>query len=140
MIIDCHVHLMPKRVREDRSPFCERDAGFCAVYKSEKSRLASESDIIDYMDRSDIAKAVVFGFPWEDPTLIAVNNDEVWEFHERFPDRIIPFAVLSPDLDAAMVDEALRTLNGGFAGVGELAAYHDGWTRDNLARLDPVCR
>ncbi|MFH0823270.1 MAG: amidohydrolase family protein, partial [Pseudomonadota bacterium] len=47
---------------------------------------------------------------------------------------------LSPDLDAAMVDEALRTLNGGFAGVGELAAYHDGWTRDNLARLDPVCR
>jgi hypothetical protein len=138
MIIDCHVHLLPQRVRQDRSPFCGNDRAFGSLYSSEKAKLASETDIIDYLDRSGIDKAVVFGFPWEDPDLVRLNNDEIWAFHQRWPDRIVPFAVLSAGAPAHNPGEAQRTLDAGFAGIGELAVYHGGWTSSDFEALEPV--
>ncbi len=137
MVIDTHVHLLPNAVRKDRTPFCDSDAAFGAVYQSEKAKLASESDIIDYLDHSGIDKAVVFGFPWDDPQLVMTNNDEVWDFHDRFPSRILPFAVLPPCGGEAARREAERTLRSGFRGLGELAAYSGGWNLDNLELLAP---
>jgi uncharacterized protein len=138
MLIDCHVHLLPTKVREDRTPFCESDPAFGILYRSEKAKLASGTDIIDYLDRSGIDKAVVFGFPWADPELITRNNDEMWEFHQRHPDRIIPFAVLSPHGGKNAFDEAQRTVQGGFSGFGELAVYAGGWTKEGFDSLAPV--
>lgn len=137
MIIDCHVHLLPAKVRRNRSLFCERDEAFGEVYCSEKAKLVSEEEIIAYLDRSLIDKAVVFGFPWEDEDLVRENNDEVWAFHQRFPHRIIPFAVLSAGKRDAALHESARTLNGGFAGLGELAMYHGGWNLDDFEALSP---
>lgn len=137
MIIDCHVHLLPKAVRSDRTPFCATDHAFCALYSSSKARLASEADIIEYLDRSHIDKAVVFGFPWQDSQHVIRNNEEVWAFHDRFPDRIIPFAVLPASGGAALHREAERTLGAGFCGLGELAIYDGGWTGHNLEMLAP---
>ncbi len=137
MIIDSHVHLLPRKVRKNRSLFCESDEAFGAVYCSEKAKLVSEEEIIAYLDRSEIDRAVVFGFPWENEDLVRENNDEVWSFHQRFPDRIIPFAVLSAGKRDAALREAARTLNGGFSGLGELAMYHGGWTPDDFEALSP---
>jgi predicted TIM-barrel fold metal-dependent hydrolase len=138
MIIDCHVHLLPKKVRQDRTRFCKSDSGFGSVYDSDKAKFVSETDIIDYMDSSNIDKAIVFGFPWEKSDLIKENNDEVWDFHVRYPDRIIPFAVLSPMRDESPHREAARTLENGFAGVGELAMYHGGWSLADFEALQPT--
>jgi uncharacterized protein len=138
MIIDCHVHLLPQRVRQDRSPYCGNDKAFGSLYRSEKAKLASETDIIDYLDRSGIDKAVVFGFPWEDLDLVRLNNDEVWAFHQRWPDRIVPFAVLSAVAAHLNPREAERTLDAGFAGIGELAVYHGGWSAADFEALEPT--
>lgn len=138
MIVDCHVHLLPRRVQSDRNPFCLTDAAFGSVYRSEKAKLASEADIIDYLDRSGIDKAVVFGFPWEDPALVTENNEEVWDFYQRNPTRIIPFAVLSPNGPDPAFREATRAVAGGFKGFGELAAYAHGWQTAELEALVPV--
>lgn len=137
MIIDCHVHLMPKRVREDRSPFCAADPGFNSIYNSDKARMVDEAGIIRYMDESGIDMAVVFGFPWESSENIERNNDEVWEFHQRYPDRIAPFAVLSPLHAQQPEREAERTLLQGFRGIGELAMYHGGWSPSDFEALKP---
>jgi uncharacterized protein len=138
MIIDSHIHLLPKRVRWNREHFCKDDPAFGAVFCSPKARMATEQQIIDYLDEGQIDKAVVFGFPWEDRKLIKVNNDEVWDFHDRFPDRIIPFAVLSPRAEDSTYREADRALNNGFAGIGELAMYHGGWSLSDFEALHPV--
>lgn len=138
MIVDCHVHLLPRRVQSDRNPFCLSDAAFGSVYRSEKAKLASEADIIDYLDRSGIDKAVVFGFPWEDPDVVTENNEEVWDFYQRNPTRIIPFAVLSPKGPDPAFREATRALAGGFQGFGELASYAYGWQSAELEALGPV--
>ena len=137
MIIDCHVHLLPREVRTDRTSFCRSDLSFGAVYASEKARMTSENEIIEYLDRSYIDKAVVFGFPWEDHDLVAENNDAVWSFSQRWPDRVIPFAVLSPKGGEKAHRETERTLSAGFAGLGELATYHSGWDREAFEELGP---
>jgi uncharacterized protein len=136
MIIDSHVHLTPKRVREDRSSYCLSDRAFGELYSSPKARLAGETDIIAHLDRSGIDKAVVFGFPWTDPELIRINNDEVWNLYDRFPHRIIPFAVLCATGGDNAAEEAARTIGGGFSGLGELAVYDGGWNVAGLAAFD----
>jgi uncharacterized protein len=137
MIIDSHVHLMPKEVRKDRTPFCESDPAFSALYSSPKARIVSEEDIIEYLDTSRIEKAIVFGFPWENHDLVSRNNDDVWAFHQRFPDRIIPFAVLSTTGGDRAHIETERALRAGFAGIGELAMYHGGWSLADFEALSP---
>jgi uncharacterized protein len=137
MIVDSHVHLLPKRVRSDRTPFCQSDLAFGSIYSSEKAKLVSEDDIIAYLDASGIDQAVVFGFPWEDHDLVRENNDEIWEFHERHPDRVIPFAVLSTVGGERAYEEAFRTVTNGFAGIGELAMYHSGWSLEDFESLSP---
>lgn len=137
MVIDSHVHLLPRKVQVNRTPFCHRDQAFGSIYSSSKAKLVSESDIIQYLDRSGIDKAVVFGFPWEDANLIRQNNDEIWSFHQRHPDRIIPFAVLPSGNREAGLHEAAHALEAGFAGFGELAMYHGGWSFADFDALSP---
>ncbi len=137
MIIDSHIHLLPKAVRTDRSPYCDADPAFCQLYSSAKSKLASEEDIIAYLDASDIEYGVVFGFPWEDHDLVRQNNDEVWDFHQRYPHRIIPSAVLSTLGGDKSHSETERALAGGFAAIGELAMYHGGWSLADFEELSP---
>jgi predicted TIM-barrel fold metal-dependent hydrolase len=137
MIIDSHVHLLPRKVREERTPFCHGDRAFGALYSSTKARIVSEEEIIEYLDSSGIDRAVVFGFPWENHDVVRQNNDEIWEFHQKYSDRIIPFAVLSTSGGDRAYREAARTLNGGFAGLGELAMYHGGWSLADFEALSP---
>lgn len=135
--MDCHVHLLPREVQKDRSRYFERDFAFASIYSLPKARLASETQIIQYLDDSGIDRAVVFGFPWADPELVKQNNDEIWDFFQRNPSRIIPFAVLSPRGGEVAALEAQRTLSEGFAGIGELAMYHGGWSEADFEALTP---
>ena len=137
MITDSHVHLLPRKVQEDRAPFCRSDLAFGSIYSSGKAKVVSEGDIIRYLDDSGIDRAIVFGFPWEEHDLVSRNNDEIWEFHQRHPRRIVPFAVLSTKGGDEAYREAARTLNGGFGGIGELAMYHGGWSLSDFEALDP---
>ncbi|MGB6064933.1 MAG: amidohydrolase family protein [Desulfomonilaceae bacterium] len=137
MIVDAHVHLLPRKVQQDRTPFCHSDLAFGSIYSSGKAKVVSEADIIRYLDDSDIDLAIVFGFPWEQHDLVRQNNDEIWEFHHRYPHRIIPFAILSPMGGEGAHLEAERALDGGFAGIGELAMYHGGWSRADFEALSP---
>ncbi len=138
MIIDAHVHLMPKLVRDCREDFLAGEPAFAALYCSEKAKLADEEDILRYLDESEIDRAVVFGFPWQSHDLVRQNNEEIWDFHDRHPDRVIPFAVLAPKGRDLVEAEAARVIKAGFRGIGELAVYHGGWTLEGFETLDPV--
>jgi predicted TIM-barrel fold metal-dependent hydrolase len=140
MIIDSHVHLLPRRVQADRASFCRSDHAFASIYSSDKAKIVAEADILSYLDQSGIDKAVVFGFPWEDPDLVRENNDEVWAFHQRHTNRIIPFAVLSSGNRESALAEAIRAAEAGFRGFGELAMYGHGWQPADFEALGPTLR
>lgn len=135
MIVDCHVHLFHNRVISDRSWFISKDAAFGALYSSPKSKIATPSQIIRYMDEFSISKAVVFGFPWSEPELFRENNEAVLEFSAIYPDRIIPFATFGVNNPDAACAEAEKTLRHGFKGLGELSAYETGWDKESLRTL-----
>lgn len=137
MIIDCHTHLLPRQAQQDRSEYLRADPGFGSLYSSPKARIASSDDIIHYLDKSGVDRAIVFGFPWESYDTAKRNNDEVWEFHQRYPDRIIPFATFSLLGRDLAYKEADRTLSGGFAGLGELSMYGLGWNLADFVALNP---
>lgn len=135
MIVDCHIHLFQSEVVSDRSRFITADASFGALYSSPKSRIATPSQIIDYMDECSISKAVVFGFPWKNPEMFIENNEAVLEFSSKYPDRIIPFATFGLNDPEKALAEAQRTLGNGFMGLGELSMYEKGWDKSALSIL-----
>jgi len=137
MIIDCHTHLLPRHVREDRNDSIKTDPVFASLYSSPKSKIASTQDIMRHLDDSGIDKAVVFGFPWENYDVAKRNNDEIWEFYESQPDRIIPFATFSLVERDLAYKESNRTLSSGFSGLGELSMYNLGWNLADFEALKP---
>ena len=64
MIIDFHVHIFPQEVRENRAAFFSGEPAFESVYKPSKAKLIGFEELIRIMDREEIDKAVIFGFPW----------------------------------------------------------------------------
>ena len=51
MIIDFHTHVLPPRVKEDRSRYVERDNVFAQIYSGDKVKIATTEDILgpDYL-------------------------------------------------------------------------------------------
>lgn len=135
MIIDAHTHLFPDEVRKKRKDFCTRDEGFRLLYGGEKARLAGLQDLLETMDRENVDRSVVCGFPWKDPGLCREGNDYLLDGARKFPDRILPFICPSLHSLRQAKKELARCLSRGAKGIGELAFYHGGITAQEVRRL-----
>lgn len=122
MIIDFHTHVFPPEFREDRSLLFPREPAFQSLYDSVQARLAGVDELLAAMDEDRVQKAVIFGFPWEDPENFRRHNDHVLEAVARNRDRLIGFCAFSPASPEGP-KEAERCLEAGLSGVGELAVY-----------------
>jgi predicted TIM-barrel fold metal-dependent hydrolase len=94
------------------------------------------------MDRQGVDKSVIFGFPWKHSQTFVKHNDYVLEAVARYPQRLIGLCCLDP-FSRDAVTEALRCLEGGLAGIGELAFYQSGIDDEALEKLAPlmqICR
>lgn len=119
MIIDAHTHILPPSIIQARSEYMAADRWFGLLYASPRSRLASAPDLIASMDRAGIDAAVCFGFGFRDGEICRRCNDYVLDSAAQWPDRIIPFSLVSPAEEGA-VREAQRCLDAGAVGIGEL--------------------
>ncbi len=137
MLIDFHTHIFPREIREDRARHFPNEPAFELLYRPEKSRLVGASDLVAAMDEAEVDKSVTFGFPWTDPGRFRLHNDYIMESVAKFPDRLVGLGCFDLAHDEAP-GEALRCLEGGLAGLGELAAYRSGLDEEALCRLAPV--
>jgi len=138
MKIDCHTHIFPEEVREDREVFCSRDEGFSSIYKNLKSKMVGVEDLIATMDEHRIERSVICGFSWKHPDLCSLHNRYLLESASRYPNRLIVFISLlfsNPDWSGRELDRAMR---GGARGVGELAFYCDEMTSQDIYTMKPV--
>ena len=123
MIIDCHTHIFPKEMRNDRESYCEKDHGFSALYKNLQARMVGAEELIASMDRSGVERSAVCGFSWTRPDLCAQHNQYLLESASRFPNRLTAFISL-PWTDPARSETELKEgIQGGAKGVGEVAFY-----------------
>jgi hypothetical protein len=137
MIIDFHTHLFPESICSSRSACCDSEPAFEMLYRSPKSRLVSAPALLAAMDENGVDKSVVFGFPWQSSELFRRHNDFVMEMVQRYPDRLIGFGCFDPSSREA-AHEAERCLDGGLAGIGELAFYRSGIETESIEQLAPV--
>lgn len=137
MIIDSHTHIFPPFIRQDRDPFLELEPAFRLLYSSPKAKLVGAAALIEQMDRSEVDRSVVFGFPWSDPELMRRHNDYVGEAVSRFAERLLPFVCVNPRVPRA-AEEVERCLSGGMFGVGELAFYTEALNAAVTESLAPI--
>ncbi len=137
MIIDAHIHSFPKEIRSNREKFFPNEPAFKLLYDSDKAKLVGTDDIIASLDKQEVHKAVIFGFPWENADLFKRHNDHILESVARYPDRLVGLCCLSPFHPQAAA-EVERCLASGLVGVGELAFYGSGLEPICLTCLEPI--
>ena len=137
MIVDIHTHIFPPEIRQDRNVCFASEEAFYRLYSDPRSCMIGARELIDTMDEEGVDRSVVFGFPWQSEERFRRQNDYVMEAVAAYPQRLIGLACFDADHPEA-ADETQRCLEGGLAGVGELAFYESGITPDKLDRLEPV--
>lgn len=75
-------------------------------------------EIITGMDAAGIDRAVVFPFNEKDPGIsFAGSNDLVYDSVSKYPDRLVGYARLDPNVGDRAVDEARRCMDMGLSGI-----------------------
>ena len=138
MVIDCHTHIFPEEVRENRNSFCQEDEGFSAIYRNPKARLVGVEELIASMDESEVDASVICGFSWWRPDACFLHNQYLLESVSRYPLRLIAFPSLSLLDSDWSVRELENRIREGARGVGEIAFYGQGMTFQDLTLMKPI--
>jgi predicted TIM-barrel fold metal-dependent hydrolase len=120
MIIDFHTHVLPPRIKEDRSDCVEKDAAFAQIYSGEKVKIVTAEDLIENMDREGIARSVIVNYGWSTHELCVETNDYILESVARYPERLAGFCAISSLNSDESLAEVERCARGGARGIGEL--------------------
>ncbi len=127
-MIDFHTHVFPASFREKRDELAAKDPGFASLYSDPRARMVGVDHLLEHMEKEGIERSVVFGFPWVLPELYRQHNDYVADAVARYPKRLVGFCCFYP-LSPGGGMEAERCLKNGLSGIGELAIYGKGLSR-----------
>ncbi len=120
MIIDFHTHILPPRIKKNRTKYIDRDACFAILYSSPNARLATADELIASMDKDGVDISVVLNYGWATHELCVETNDYIVESIARYPQRLVGFCTIQPRSLEAALDEIERCVKGGIRGVGEM--------------------
>lgn len=138
MVIDAHTHIFSDEVRSNPRKFGERDRSFNYVYVEGGARMTGREEMLAAMRESSIDVAVTCSFPWRDMTLARESNDYVLDTMASFPRNFIGFCCVNPaDTDEA-VKEAVRCLEAGMRGIGELHAEPQRFDPLDFKLMEPL--
>ncbi|PLX42019.1 MAG: amidohydrolase [Deltaproteobacteria bacterium] len=138
MIIDAHTHICPSEIREDRSAFFKGEEDFALLYEDPSARLIGAGDLVEALDGWGAEAACAFGFPFNDDGKTRLVNDYVLSSAADNPGRVIPFACVNPLKGEAAIKEAKRCIDSGAKGIGEIATYKAGMTKEVRDALAPL--
>ncbi len=119
MIIDSHVHITPPELIENTEKYRKKDKYFDLLSGSKVNKFTTADDLIVHMDENNIDKSVVFGFAFKNMELCRLVNDYTMEMVEKYPERLIAYAVVNPTAED-LEEELERCKKGGLKGIGEL--------------------
>ena len=137
MIIDFHTHVLPPRIKKDRSRYVNTDQAFAEIYSSEKAVIATAEDLIDSMDRDGVDMSVIVNYSWTTHELCVETNDYILESVARYPQRLIGFCAISSYVDDISITEIERCANAGAKGIGELRPDTQAIDYSNMNLIKP---
>lgn len=136
MIIDAHTHLFTDEVARDRNRYAD-DTNFGLLYGDPRSRIATESMLLQYLDSSGIDSAFVMGFPWESESFADDQNRHFAALKGTRAGQVYAFGTVPRRTDN--IDAWISDLHAaGITGVGEIGFYEGGLDADAAAFMDAV--
>jgi predicted TIM-barrel fold metal-dependent hydrolase len=120
MIIDFHTHVLPPRIKDNRTDYVTRDAAFSQIYSGDKVKIATAEDLISSMDQDGVDISVIVNYGWSTHSLCVETNDYILESVARYPKRLAGFCATNSYTDEKSLQEIERCVKGGIKGVGEL--------------------
>ncbi len=143
MIIDAHTHIFPEEVLANPERFGDLDPAFGMMHAG-GARMVSPAELLEEMDRHGIDKALLTGFPWRAPELCRLNNDFIMEVMRTYPGRFLGLAVVNPSTSRGSgpgetLAEAMRCLEAGMHGIGELHLEMQGFSLHEREVIEPLC-
>jgi len=120
VIIDCHTHIFPPAVIEQRADFAGRDPCFAGLYANPKAKMITAEKLIASMDEAGIDMSAVLNIGWRSLELCAMTNDYIMESVAKYPNRLIGFCSVPQFSSFESVAEIERCVKSGIKGVGEI--------------------
>ena len=138
MIFDCHTHIFPPRIRDNREEYLARDPLFAHLYADPKAKLATAEELIASMDREGIGLSIALNIGWSSLELCQETNDYIMEAVSRYPDRLVGFCAVPPKAGEEALAELERCASGGIRGIGEMRPDIQGFDLGDEAIMRPI--
>ncbi len=143
MIVDAHTHIFPEEVLADPGRFDELDPAFRLMHAG-GARMITPSELLAAMESNGIDMALLAGFPWRSPALCRMNNDFILEVIREHPHKFLGLAMVNPSAmqeagPGAALAEAVRCLEAGMHGIGELHLEIQGYSLHEREVIGPLC-
>lgn len=143
MIVDAHVHLYPPEVNRDPVAWAatcgeKHWAGLCTRRRKDGKPVQtfpSLDQLLRDMDAASVAKAVLLGWYWENHAACIAQNRFYADCIRAHPDRLAALATVQPKAGTEAFAEAVRAMDDGLAGFGEISPHSQHFAID-----DPVWR
>jgi predicted TIM-barrel fold metal-dependent hydrolase len=123
-LTDVHCHLLPPELRQPVARGWQ-DPWFASCHQ-DTPRFAAGDDVVAALDQAGLDRAVVLGWPFADPGLLAEVNDYVADQARTSEGRLLGLALVNPSCPGWEV-ELRRCHELGLRGVGELNADAQGF-------------
>jgi hypothetical protein len=123
-LTDVHCHLLPLELRQPPAASWH-DSWFAACH-ADAADFAAGEEVVRALDEAGLDRAVVFGWPFADPGLLAEVNDYVAQEAAASGGRLLGMALINPGRPGWEAELA-RGRSLGLHGVGELNADAQGF-------------
>ena len=136
MIVDAHTHRYPEEVLEDPQSFAQlhKEWHWLELVSSENKKSlqgwSTRGKMIADMDKSEVERAVLLGWYWENPETCELQNQWCSQWIARDPERFIGFFSLHPELQNP-IESLKRSMDLGFLGIGECHPWLQGASIQN---------
>ena len=134
MKIDFHVHVTPPDIIKNWEKIAEKEPYFKLLSESPVNKFSAAEDIVMELDNSNVDKAVIFGFCFQDMGLCEYVNDYVADSIKKFPDKLIGYMSLLPT-SPEVEKEVDRCADMGLRGIGELFPYGQDFDLTSLKEM-----
>jgi predicted TIM-barrel fold metal-dependent hydrolase len=136
VIVDAHTHRYPEEVLEDPESFAQlhKEWHWLELVSPDNNKSlqgwSTREKMIADMDKSDVGRAVLLGWYWENPETCELQNQWCSQWIARDPERFIGFFSLHPELQNS-VESLKKSKDLGFIGIGECHPWLQGASIQN---------
>lgn len=139
-MIDFHTHILPSEIIKNLDQYTQKDNTLKILFDHPKSKFATAELLIEKMNEYQICKSVVLGMGWTDPGLNSFINDYILDSANNSKGKIIPFTGINPCNLKSGINEAIRCIELGSKGFGEVHSDFQNFNINDKKLMEPYMR